>query len=235
MFKKEYGNVTIEVADGVPKRGTCLCASAGESRLKIYMDICGMMIADGSNAYMFGNKLIVVTRWQSMSDDEISTVKEEDIRFVFAPFDFVQLAVDIGGYGWSDVFFNLYHCGIFPNDENKPVDQIIMIFADKATGEIVADRAVTLPASMGEFLRECMVRSHKKAFFDLNKGDFAAAAQQDAQRDFCDVVYDYLWGFTKETSRKFRGFSDLENVHYGIYLVADKDGNTKDLYQCRND
>ena len=69
-FRKEFGNLTLEVAD-MPKRGTCLKATCGDTY--ILMDICGMnpmLVPDGTNAYFFANKLIFVTRWSDMSDAE---------------------------------------------------------------------------------------------------------------------------------------------------------------------
>ena len=71
MFSITSGNVTIKTI-GAPKRGTCLEAT-NKNGEKIYMDFCGMnpmLVPDGSNAYLFGNKLIIVTRWSDMSDEE---------------------------------------------------------------------------------------------------------------------------------------------------------------------
>ena len=230
MFKKAYGDVVIEVKQGVEKRGTCLCAQQGD-KLPIYMDICGVAIPDGSNAYMYANKLIIVTRWAGMSEEEISVVNNADVRMVVAPFRFIQMGLAVGDFGWSDVFFNLYHCGVFYNDEQKPVDEIIMIFADRSSGEIVAQRSVTLSGGLDSFFRQAMVNSHKALFLDLSRGEFMIAAQSDPNRDLCDVVYDYLWQVTREDSAKFRQFSDIEKIPLGIYITVDKDGNLIDLYQ----
>lgn len=231
MFKKAYGDVVIEVKENVPKRGTCLCAQYGES-IPIYMDICGMLIPDGSNAYMYGNKLIIVTRWADMSDEEVDAVNNKDVRMVVAPFRFIQMGMSVGDFGWSDVFFTLYHCGVFDNDESKPIDEIIFIFADKTSGEIVADRSVQLSEGIGGFFRQAMVNSHKALFLDFSRGEFMAMAQSDPKRDFCDVVYDYLWQITKADSAKFRQFPDIEKVPLGIYITLNKDGEITDLYQC---
>ncbi len=230
MFKKVYGDVVIEVKEGVPKRGTCLCAQHGE-HLPIYMDICGFAIPDGSNAYMYGNKLIIVTRWAGMSEDEITAVTNSDIRMVVAPFRFIQMGIAIADFGWSDVFFNLYHCGIFHNDEKKPVDEIILIFADKTSGEIVAERSIALSGGIGGFFCQAMINSHKVLFLDFSRGEFMAAAESDPSRDICDLVYDYSWEITKEDSAKFRQFPDIEKIPLGIYMTANKDGAIIDLYQ----
>jgi hypothetical protein len=230
MFKKIYGDVIIEVKKDVPKRGTCLCAQQGE-HLPIYMDICGFAIPDGSNAYMYGNKLIIVTRWAGMSSDEIEAVKNEEVRMVVAPFRFIQMGMQIADFGWSDVFFTLYHCGVFSNDENKPVDEIILIFADKSSGEIVADRRVPLQGGLDGFFRQALINSHKVLYYDFARGEFMAAANSDLNRDFCDVVYDQLWSVTKENSAQFRQFPNIGKIPLGIYFTIDKDGEIINLYQ----
>ena len=43
------------------------------------MDFCGMnpaLVPDGSNAYLFGNSLIIVTRWSDMTDEEKEAVEK---------------------------------------------------------------------------------------------------------------------------------------------------------------
>lgn len=230
MFKKAYGNVVIEVMNGVAKRGTCLSATQGNER-PIYMDFCGFAIPDGSNAYMYGNKLIIVTRWGGMSEDEINATANDNIYLAVAPFRFIQMGMSVGNFGWSDVFFTLYHCGLFANDETKPIDEIILIFADKSSGEIVADRSIKLPESLGNFFRHAMINSHKALPLDFSLGEFAAQAETDSQRDLCDIVYDYIWSQSRNDNAKFRKFPNLSKIPLGIYIVVNKNGEIINLYQ----
>ena len=66
MFIRQYGEVTLSVKEDVPKRGEVLCASKPDDGTEIYMDFCGSSLPDGANAYMFGNRLFVVTCWADM-------------------------------------------------------------------------------------------------------------------------------------------------------------------------
>ena len=217
MFKKQYGDVTIEVQEDVPKRGRVLCMTREDETSAVYMDFYGCTIPDGTNAYMFGNKLVVVTRWAEMSEEEIHTVTNGALRLVFAPFRFLQGALKIGSYGWSDITFTLYHCMKYLNNEALPVDEIIFIFCDKTAGEIVAEREARLPSPLNEYLRQSMLRSHEHAFLDFSYSKFLNLARTDESRDFCDVLYSALLELSQGDERVFREM-DADNVPKGMYI-----------------
>lgn len=228
MFEKQYGDVRIFVMRDVPKRGKVLCAvKEGESR-EIYMDFFGLSIPDGTNAYMFGNKLIIVTRWADMTEEEIASVTAGELRLVFAPYRFLQGAVKIGDYDWSDITFTLYHCMQFLNNDQAPVEEIIFLFCDKASGQIVADRDVAVPPVLGEYLRGAMVRAHEAAFLDFKYEQYLDLSETSDELDFCDVMYNALDGLSEGDRRLFRSQSP-DAIPGGVYAVIDWSNEITDL------
>ena len=222
MFCKQYGSVNISVQKDVPKRGKVLCAVREADSVPIYMDHYGFSIPDGTNAYMFGNKLIVVTRWAEMSSEERAVAAKAPLELVFAPFRFLQGAMRVGNYGWSDITFVLYQCMRFLNDETRPVDSMIFLFSDKASGQITAEREVPCTPELGEFLRQALVRAHENAVLDMNYGLYLHNAHNDEALDFCDMIYNELWELSEGDSRRFRQL-DPEDVPLGAYVTVTGD------------
>ena len=233
MFSKQYGDVTVAVVKDVPKRGRVLCMTKEDESSAVYMDFYGFSIPDGTNAYMFGNKLVVVTRWAQMSEEETEAVTHGELKLVFAPFRFLQGALKIGDYDWSDISFTLYHCMKYMNDETLPVDEIVFIFCDKASGKIVAEREVKLPSPLDEYLRQSMVRSHENAFLDFSYSKFLHMAQADESRDFCDLLYGALLELSAEDERIFREM-DADNVPKGMYITISPENEVTGFEQREN-
>ena len=233
MFSKQYGDVTIAVHKDVPKRGRVLCMTKEDEPSAIYMDFYGFSIPDGTNAYMFGNKLVVVTRWAQMNEEEIDSVTHGALELVFAPFRFLQGALKIGDYDWSDITFTLYHCMKYMNDEARPVDEIVFIFCDKSSGKVIAEREVKLPSPLDEYLRQAMLRAHENAFLDFSYSKFLNAAQTDETRDFCDMLYSALLELTAEDERVFREM-DADNVPKGMYITISPENEVTGFEQREN-
>ncbi len=234
MFRKQYGDVTIAEEIDVPKRGRVLCMTKEDETSAVYMDYCGFSLPDGTNAYVFGNKLVVVTRWAQMSAEEENAVSHGELQLVFAPFRFLQGALKIGDYDWSDITFTLYHCMRYMNDESRPVDEIVFIFCDKTTGEIVADREVKLPSPLDEYLRQSMLRSHENAFLDFSYPKYLEAARTDETRDFCDVLYDALLELSQDEMRIFRDM-DADYVPQGMYITISPENEVIAFEQRENE
>ena len=232
MFIRQYGEVTLAVKSEVPKRGEVLCLSkpAEDDGVEIYMDFCGSSLPDGTNAYMFGNRLFVVTLWADMTDDEQKTAITGNINLVFDPLRFLQGAMRVGEYGWSDITFTLYHCMRFLNDETQPVSSIVFLFCDQLSGEIVAEREVALSPPLGEFLRQAFELSHKSAALDMNYGGYLREAQASETHDFCDILYNTLAELSQEDVRVFRD-GDINAVPYGVYVTVDSDNRITNLRQ----
>ncbi len=230
MFCKQYGSVNISVRKDVPKRGKVLCAVQEADSVPIYMDHYGFSIPDGTNAYMFGNKLIVVTRWAEMDEEERAVVARGPLELVLAPFRFLQGALRIGEYGWSDVTFVLYQCMRFLNDETRPVDSVIFLFCDKANGQVTADREVPCTPELGEFLRQALVRAHENAVLDMNYGLYLHNAHNDETQDFCDMIYNELWELSKADCRRFQQM-DPEEIPLGVYVSVDGENRIASYYQ----
>ena len=228
MFEKQYGDVRIFVERDVPKRGKVLCAvKEGESRV-VYMDYFGLSIPDGTNAYMFGNKLIVVTRWADMTEEEIANVTAGELRLALAPYRFLQGALKIGDYDWSAITFTLYHCMQFLNNDQAPVDEMIFLFCDKASGQIVADREVAAPPPLGEFLRKAMVRSHEAAFLDFKYEQYLDASEKSEEQDFCDLMYNALDALSASDSLVFRN-QQPEEIPGAVFAQIDWSNEITDL------
>lgn len=220
MFNKQYGDVQI-YQDVLPKRGNCLVARRlSQENSDIYMDIVGFALAEGTNVYMYGNKLIVITRWNNIKEDEIETLKKCNIKLCIAPFKMVQFGVAFGNWGWNDVFVTLYHSMSFMNDEDKPVDEAIFIWADKSSGEIVCERTIALEGPLANFLSEANKSSHSVCALDFAREILVEQSKSMDSKDWCDLLCDVLWEYSKETSRKMRSYN-LDYVNGGIYVEID--------------
>ena len=230
MFSMQYGDVTLSVKEDVPKRGTVLCAEMEGDAAEIYMDYCGYSLPDGTNAYMYGNRLFIVTRWADMSDEEVYAAAAGELHLVFAPLGFLQGAMRIGNYDWSDITFTLYHCIRFFNDENRPVEAIVFLFCDQLSGEIVARREVFLPPPLAEFMRQAFVRAHKSAALDMNYGAYLQQGKKDETLDFCDILYNKLTELSEIDVRAFRD-ADVNAVPYGVYVTVDPDNQITQIRQ----
>lgn len=230
MFHKLFGNVTIQTVQA-PKRGLCLEASCGDNT-KILMDFCGMnpmLVPDGTNAYFFGNKLIVVTRWSDMSDEEKQTVEEADLVLAIHPYECAQLSLKVGE-NWGDAMVTLPHCYSELNDENAPVDEIIFIFADTHDSDYLTCRSVALPSFIQKFLQRCNVNSHKKLALDEEISILRIMAEQDSSQDFYDYLYDTCWEKTKAFYREARS-RDLDNIPDGLYIEINTANKVANAYQ----
>jgi len=227
MFKSSFGAVSLETVS-VSKRGTCLQATNGNGAT-ILMDVIGTMIPDGTNAYYFGNKLILVTRWADMSDEEKHTVETGALTLVFHPYPIVQMNIKIDGC-WGDVMVTLPHCISEYNDVETPVDELIFVFADKHDSDYIVSRSVALPAALQGFLQQVNKNSIKAISMDSSVASMRAVAANDSQRDFHDVLYDRCWEYTKEYYRKLRTV-DPDHVPLGIYVEIDGNNTVVNLYQ----
>lgn len=230
MFIKRYGDVVLSVKEDVPKRGRVLCAEKQDADVEIFMDFCGESLRDGSDGYMFGNRIFVVTRWADMDDAERAAALSAELSLVFAPLRFMQAAMRVGDYDWSDITFSLYHCMRFLNDETKPVESVVFLFCDQLSGEIVAEREVVLPAQLQAFLRTAFLRSHESAVLDMNYGAYLEQAQESETQDFCDILYNKLADLSEEDVRTFREADPLK-IPLGVYVTVDGENRVADFYQ----
>ncbi len=231
MFYQEYGNLTIRTAQ-MPKRGTCLQAAFGTNY--ILMDFCGMnsmLVPDGTNAYFFGNKLILVTRWSDMTDEEKALVQRAPLRLAIHPYRYLQFSLRVGE-NWGDVMVNLFHCLPQWNDESRPVDEIIFLFADTHDEDFVISRSVALPGAMQSFLQQANRHSHEGLPLENEYPALCAEADQDPSRDVYDLIYDLCFEASKSYSRAARA-QDFDAIPGGIYLDVDGTNRIVNLYQRR--
>ena len=229
MFDQIFGQVRIQTV-AAPKRGLCLQASCGEA--KILMDFCGMnptLVPDGTNAYFFGNKLIVVTRWSDMTDDEKETVETAKMILAVHPYKCAQLSLKVGA-NWGDAMVTLPHCYDSLNDESKPVDEIIFIFADTHDSDYLISREVALPSSVQNFFQRCNINSHEILALDDKLGNIEMMASTDKYKDFYDYLYDMCWEKTRDFFREARS-KDLDNIPGGIYIEIDSANKVTNAYQ----
>ena len=230
MFMRQYGDVNLAVEKDVPMRGKVLRLRKPDSETDIYMDFCGYSIADGTNAYMFGNRLFVVTCWAGMTEEERNTASVGEINLVLAPQRFLQAAMRVGEYDWSDISFSLYHCMRFLNDETQPVESIVFLFCDQLSGEIAAEREVVLPQMLQDFLRASFQHSYQNAALDAEYDAFLQAAAQSDSMDFCDILYNRLAELSQEDVRIFRD-ADVQQIPFGVYITVSAENEVTDLHQ----
>jgi len=230
MFEKSFDNVVVKKVIS-EKRGACLEAINNQGE-KIHMDFCGMnpaLVPDGTNAYLFGNTLIFVTRWSDMTDDEKETVETCEIGLAIHPYEFVQFSIRIDN-NWGDVFVNLHHCCSLFNDEEKPVERAVFIFADTHDEDYIISRDVLLPPFVQKYLQKCNKNSHSLHSVDEIKSYLELTAKADSQKDFSDYLYDLNWEKTKEFSRKARS-CEPDNIPDGIYIEISGENEIINMYQ----
>ena len=224
MFNKNYGSITIKETE-VAKRGTCLQATRNDNGFSIYMDIMGAMIPDGVNCYMFGNKLIFVTRWSDFTEKEVETVLEKNIVIgLFSGRKAHHFVIKFGSFRWGDVF--TAH-SIIPqmNDFDKKVDEAIFIFYDKETGEFIGERCVSLNDEIGRFIGFGNPKAYKTycdypnnllaVFENINSGDellrtFAIKQLETANNDWCDILYDESFNAIESEASIIRTYDPSE-------------------------
>lgn len=229
-FHQVFGNVTVKMVHA-EKKGLCLEASV-ENGTKILMEFYRngfQEVVDGTNAYFFGNKLIVVTRWSDMSDAEKHKVETAELVLAIHPYQCAQLALKIGEK-WGDVMVTLPHCYAELNDENAPVDEAIFLFADTEDPDYLTYRRVSLPTFIQKYLKRCNINSHKLLQYDKHIWYLQMEAKEDPKQDFYDLLYQMCWDATE----KFYANAitkDLDNILDGVYVEIDSDNNVTDAYQ----
>lgn len=236
MFSKTYGNVIIEETS-TPKRGHCLKASMKNGAFDpIYMDFCGFAVPEGINFYMYGNKMIVVTRFSSIKDFELERMQNGEIELTIIPCSFFQLGLRYGNkyaslYGWDTCMGTLYNCLRDMNDTTKPVDEIIFIVCDKEECEVVGDRSVKTDATVGSVLSACNIKTAEELSFlkDL-KYYMQKDAEKDETRDWVDILYDRIFTFSGEYYKTTLNL-DIENLKGAFRVVIDEDNELDDVYR----
>ena len=229
MFYETYGDVVLQTVQA-PKRGFCLQASNGET--KILMDIVGMnpmLVPDGTNAYFFGNKVILVTRWSDMSNEEKQGLEKDPITVALHPYACLQMSINLSGR-WNDVWVTLPHCWQALNSESRMVDQMIFVFADTRDSEYVTARSVTLPATLQNYLSNANRRSRAAAGLDRVIPALQAQGKESPDRDFCDFLYDACWDKTAKYGRAARK-NDPETVPGGIFIEISGDNRVTRVRQ----
>ena len=229
-FRQVFGNVTVQTIHD-KKKGLCLEASL-ESGAKIHMEFYANTsrdVPDGTNAYFFGNKLILVNRWSDMTDQEKHKVETAELVLAIHPYQCAQLALKIGDK-WGDVMVTLPHCYAELNDENAPVDELIFLFADTEDPDYLTYRRVALPTFIQRYLKRCNVNSHKLLQFDDKIWFLQGMAQEDPQQDFYDLLYDMCW---EKTERFYADATtkELDNIRDGIYVEINSANQVTDAYQ----
>lgn len=230
MFKQTFGEVTIKI-ENVAKRGECLHISKADGTY-ILADFCGgaINVPDGTNAYLFGNKLIMVNRWANMTDAEKDTVENDELAIAIHPYKCVQFSIKIGR-NWGDVTTTLHHVNNRFNDVNMPVDELIFIFADTQDSDYMTARSVKLPKNLQNLLR----KSNENSLSVVNVTDsmmdlFRAWGSSDPQKDAFDYLYDYCHGKTEAYIGAAR-VHEPDDVPGGIYVYIDSDNEICDLFQ----
>lgn len=236
MFSKTYGNVIIEECS-TPKRGHCLQAYAKDGSIDpIYMDYYGFAVPEGINFYMYGNKMIVVTRFSEIKDFELDRMLNGYIELCIIPCTYFQLGLRYGNkyaslYGWDTCMGTLYHCIPGMNDVNKPVDEIIFIVCDKEEGEVLGERSVKTNQALGSVLGACNMKTGEElSFFRNIKSYLKTEETKDETRDWLDMLYDRLFEFTGSYYQTTLTL-DKENLGGTFRLVIDEDNDIESFYQ----
>ncbi len=236
MFSKVYGNVIIEESS-TPKRGHCLRASMKDGKSEpIYMDFLGFSVPEGINFYMYGNKLIIVTRFSEIKEFELDRMQNGYIELCVIPEKYFQLGIRFGNkyaslFGWDTCMGTLYHCISDMNDVTKPVDEIIFIFCDKEEGEIVGERSVKTGQSLGVILSACNMKTKEELGFLENTVPFFKMKEEtDETQDWLDMLYDGIFDFTGEHYKRNLTL-DLENLEGSFRVVIDEDNDIENLYR----
>lgn len=236
MFSKTYGNVIIKESS-TPKRGHCLCASmVNEAFEPIYMDYYGFAVPEGINFYMYGNKMIVISRFSEIKPFELDRMMNGYIELSIIPCNYFQVGLRFGNkyaslYGWDTCMGTLYHCMSGMNDTTKPVDEIIFIFCDKEEGEIVGERSVKTNEGLGNILSACNMKTAEELSFFRNIKSFLKVEEtKDETRDWLDMLYDRLFEFTCEYYKTTLTL-DIENLGGSFRVVIDEDNDIESLYR----
>lgn len=228
-FRRTFGDVTVETVNNEYK-GICLEATwAGTKIIMEHYENHLLDFPDGSNGYFFGNKLIIVTRWSGMSDAEKRKVETAELALALHPYPCVQLSLKVGE-NWGDVLVNLHHCWAALNDENAPVDEAILFFADTADPEYLTCRTVALPPFVKKFLQKCNVSSHKFLDLDSKAQDLQLQYARDPAMDFYNKLYDAGWAKSRKFYNQARA-TDLEDIPDGVYLEISAANKVTKFYQ----
>ncbi|MBR7133819.1 MAG: sel1 repeat family protein [Clostridia bacterium] len=230
MFNQTYGSVTIKT-EVMPKRGECLHISKTDGTY-ILADFCGMnpaLVPDGTNAYFFGNKLIIVTRWADMTESEIETVENDEITLAVHPYQCVQLSIKIGE-NWGDVMTTLHNFSELYNDKDAPVDEIIFIFSDTHDSDYITARSVMLPKYFQTFLQKANQNNIQYFSLDASMPLIRQTAENDPYQDEFDLIYDLCYEKTKEFSAAAKKY-DPSNIPDGIYITINSENEITDIHQ----
>ncbi len=230
MFNETYGNVTIKTAV-MPKRGECLHISKQDGEY-ILADFCGMnpaLVPDGTNAYFFGNKLIFVTRWADMTEDEKDTVENDEIAVAVHPYPCVQFSIKIGS-NWGDVMTTLHNFSKLHNDVDAPVDEMIFIFADTHDSDYLTSRVVKIPKYFQNFLQKANKNSIKHFSLDDKLRMIRRFAEHEPEKDEFDLIYDYCYEETKNFASAARKY-EPSNIPDGIYISINSENEITDIHQ----
>lgn len=234
MFNQTFGDVTIKT-ETMPKRGECLHISKSDGQY-ILADCFGMnpmLVPDGTNAYLFGNKLIMVTRWANMSEDEIDTVENDEIIVAIHPYQCVQFSINLGG-NWGDVMTTLHNFSKHHNDVDRPVDEIIFIFTDTHDSDYVSSRVVKLPKQIQKILQKSNQNSLKVFSLDDKLETIKYMAKCDPNKDEFDIIYDLCFDATKDMAREAQKY-EPDDVPGAIYITIDGYDDIVEIYRNEDD
>lgn len=191
MSQYTFGSVVLATVSS-PKRGLCMRAWNTETDKGILFDIGGMdpnLVPDGTNGYFFGNKLLLITRWSDMTEEEMTLVQEGKITLGFHPYESIQFSLRIGKY-LSGVDVTLPHCLSWLNDEEEAVDEVIFVFTDTHDNDFLVVRSATLPPFLAKRLMKANIDNHALFAYDRFETMYRMQAESDELRDFFDYVYD---------------------------------------------
>lgn len=229
MFQNTFGNVTIQMVKAA-KRGLCLMASFGNQR--ILFDFVGsdpVQVPDGTNAYLFGNKLILVTRRSDMQDAEKETVKHGSLTLALYPGECIQMGLKVEE-NWNNVTLTLPHCVTGLNDENAPVDEVIFLFGDTHDENFLISRSVSLPPFIQKALQKANADTFRLMPMDGEIQALSREAAADPARDFCSCFYRACMEKTKIYAEAARAL-DPANVPDGVYIEIDGNDIIKNIYK----
>ena len=229
MFQNTFGNVTIQMVKAA-KRGLCLMASFGNQR--ILFDFVGsdpVQVPDGTNAYLFGNKLILVTRRSDMQDAEKETVKHGSLTLALYPGECIQMGLKVEE-NWNNVTLTLPHCVTGLNDENAPVDEVIFLFGDTHNENFLISRSVSLPPFIQKALQKANADTFRLMPMDGEIQALSREAAADPARDFCSCFYRACMEKTKIYAEAARAL-DPANVPDGVYIEIDGNDIIKNIYK----
>ena len=204
---------------------------------------------DGTNAYMFANKLIVVPRWSNLSGAEQEPLRTSPLTLAIYPHEFVQFSLRIG-QGWEDVFFNLPNCISGFNFPDAPVEEMIFIGCDPQDSSFLAVRRIALPPVIQKILAQSNAACLKKLDLDSDpkvarykenaaklKAELAENPASAGRQLFytalwilCDELYDRCYKITGGIGQRVRSF-DPDDIPSGIYMEISSQDQVMDLSQ----